>query len=112
MRAKRKETSAQPSFTQQVKRIIKQIPEGRVATYGQIAAYAGNPRGARQVAWTLHSSSARDKLPWYRVVNRLGRISLEQNHGYEIQKALLREEGVTFGRNDSIDLERYLWSPP
>jgi len=98
------------SFTQKVKQIIKKIPRGKVATYGQIAAYACNPRAARQVAWILNSSSRKDKLPWHRVINRQGKISLKPNQGYEIQKALLRKEGVKFDKNDRIDFERYLWS--
>lgn len=97
-------------FTQRVKQIIKKIPRGKVATYGQIAAYAGNPRAARQVAWILSSSSSKDKLPWHRVINRKGRISLEPNHGYEIQKMLLKKEGVKFDKSEAIDLELFLWS--
>lgn len=82
-----------------------------VATYGQIAALAGNHRAARQVAWILHSSSQRDGLPWHRVVNRRGRISMRQTSGYEAQRLLLRIEGIEFDENDSIDFKRYLWHP-
>ncbi len=98
-------------FYSKAKEIIRQIPEGRVATYGQIAAMAGHPLGARQVAWILHSSSDVDNLPWHRVVNRLGRISLKQNNGYEQQKALLESEGIVFSADETIDFERYFWSP-
>jgi len=98
------------SFTQRVKQIIKKIPRGKVATYGQIAAYADHPRAARQVAWILNSSSRKDKLPWHRVINRSGKISLKPNHGYEIQKMLLKKEGVEFDKSDVIDFERYLWT--
>jgi methylated-DNA-protein-cysteine methyltransferase-like protein len=98
------------SFTQKVKEIIKKIPRGKVAIYGQIAAYAGNPRAARQVAWILNSSSRKDKLPWHRVVNREGKIALKPNHGYQIQKGLLRKEGIKFDKNDRIDFEHYLWT--
>ncbi len=97
------------TFTQKVKDIIKKIPPGKVCTYGQIAAYAGNPRGARQVAWVLHSSSRKDNLPWHRVVNSKGGISLKPNYGYEIQKQLLEKEGIAFDSNDTIDFDRYLW---
>lgn len=103
-------TSEAFSFTLKVKEIIKKIPRGKVATYGQIAAYAGNPRAARQVAWILNSSSRKDKLPWHRVINRSGKISLKPNHGYEIQKILLKKEGVKFDKSDSIDFELYLWT--
>jgi methylated-DNA-protein-cysteine methyltransferase-like protein len=110
MKTTRPKTSEAFSFTRKVKKIIRKIPRGKVATYGQVAAYAGNPRAARQVAWLLNSSSRKDKLPWHRVINRQGRISLKPNHGYEIQKMLLRKEGVKFDKNDRIDFERYLWT--
>jgi methylated-DNA-protein-cysteine methyltransferase-like protein len=110
MEMNRKRTSRAPSFSQRVKEIIKKIPRGKVATYGQIAAYAGHPRAARQVVWILNSSSRKDKLPWHRVINRQGKISLEPNQGYEIQKMLLEKEGVKFDKNDRIDFKRYLWS--
>ncbi|MFX1494230.1 MAG: MGMT family protein, partial [Promethearchaeota archaeon] len=60
------------SFSQNIRELIKQIPYGRIATYGQIAAFAGNPRAARQVAWILHSCSKKDNLPWHRVINSKG----------------------------------------
>jgi len=99
------------SFHDRVKIVIRKIPKGRVATYGQIAACAGNPRAARQVVRVLHSSSRKAKLPWHRVINREGRISLKPNQGYEIQKALLLKEGISFDKNDTIDLGRFLWQP-
>jgi methylated-DNA-protein-cysteine methyltransferase-like protein len=82
-----------------------------VATYGQIAAMAGNPRGARQVVRVLHASSTKDQLPWHRVINRTGRISLPSGAGYELQRALLVDEGVKFGLSDRIDLDRFGWKP-
>jgi methylated-DNA-protein-cysteine methyltransferase-like protein len=97
------------SFSQNVKNIIKKIPKGKVATYGQIATYSGNPRASRQVAWILHSSSRKDNLPWHRVVNSKGRISLPHNGGYETQKGLLEKEGIVFSTNDRINFDIYLW---
>ena len=111
MKTKLKKASEGSSFTQEVKDVIKKIPRGKVAIYGQIAAYAGNPRGARQVVWILHSSTRKDKLPWHRVVSSKGKIALKPNYGFEIQKELLRKEGVKFDENDTIDFDRYLWSP-
>jgi methylated-DNA-protein-cysteine methyltransferase-like protein len=99
------------TFHERVVRIIKKIPRGRVATYGQIAAYAGNPRAARQVVRALHSSSHKNNLPWHRVINSKGKISLKPGHGYELQLDMLEREGVIFGVGDSIDLDRYLWAP-
>ena len=97
------------SYSDKMKELIKQIPAGKVATYGQIALYAGNPRSARQVAWILHSSSTKDNLPWHRVINSKGRISLPKGRGYDIQKKLLEREGVIFDEDDYINLEEYRW---
>jgi methylated-DNA-protein-cysteine methyltransferase-like protein len=97
------------TFHQRVIGIIKNIPEGKVATYGQIAQFAGNSRAARQVAYILHSSSGKENLPWHRVVNSRGSISLKPKHGYELQKQLLKKEGIKFDKNDCIDLNRFSW---
>ena len=97
------------SNTERMKDLIKQIPVGTVATYGQIALYAGIPRASRQVAWILHSSSKKDNLPWHRVINSKGRISLPKNRGYDLQKKLLEKEGVIFDRDDSINLDEFIW---
>lgn len=102
--------SRQP-FTQRVIDCIRDIPSGMVATYGGIARLAGNARAARQVARILHTSSAREGLPWHRVVNREGRISLKPLHGYEAQKQRLEAEGVVFDAGDRIDLARFMWWP-
>ena len=99
------------SFYQRVVDIIKSIPEGRVTTYGNIARYAGNPRAARQVAYILHASSEKENLPWHRVVNSKGGISLKPRRGYELQKQMLEKEGVVFDKENHIDLEKYGWLP-
>jgi methylated-DNA-protein-cysteine methyltransferase related protein len=99
------------SFTEKAKRLIKSIPRGKVSTYGQIAAYAGDPRGARQVARLLHSCAEKDNLPWQRMINRRGRISLLPGNGYELQYSLLHKEGVRFKLDGSIDLDCFLWQP-
>lgn len=91
--------------------LIKKIPRGKVATYGQIAALAGNPRAARQVAWVLHSAADKEKLPWQRVINSQGGISLPRYGGYELQRALLVKEGVKFDSAEHIDLARFQWRP-
>ena len=99
------------TFSDRVKRLIAGIPAGKVATYGQIAACAGNHRAARQVAWLLHSSSRKEKLPWHRVINSRGQISLKPGQGFELQKAMLEDEGVQFDIRNTVDLKRYLWLP-
>ncbi len=104
--------TAPGGFTDRVKAILRRIPRGRVVTYGLVAALAGNHRAARQVAWILHASSARDRLPWHRVINRRGRISLPRLRGYERQQELLEAEGVRLGPDGRIDLRRFLWVPP
>jgi methylated-DNA-protein-cysteine methyltransferase-like protein len=98
-------------FYDRVVKFIKSIPTGRVATYGQIADYAGNSRAAREVAYILHSSSDKENLPWQRVINRKGQISLKPGRGYELQKKLLEDEGVVFEEGDRVDFKRYLWQP-
>jgi methylated-DNA-protein-cysteine methyltransferase-like protein len=99
------------TFSERAKSIIKCVPKGKVASYGQIAAYAGNPLGAKQVAYVLHSSSKKDKLPWHRIINGKGRISLPVGDGYETQKRLLKREGIKFGTDDQVDLEIFQWRP-
>ncbi len=98
-------------FSKRIIELIHSIPEGSVATYGQIAAMAGNQRAARQVARILHSCSEKEDLPWYRVVNREGRISLKPFQGLEVQKQLLEKEGVSFDTTDRISLTHFQWCP-
>lgn len=97
-------------FTQAVIIIIRSIPEGRVMSYGQIAAAAGSPRGARQVVRILHSMSEKHKLPWHRVVNASGQIGLVEDEGRSLQRLYLEDEGITF-LNGRIDLAEYRYYP-
>jgi methylated-DNA-protein-cysteine methyltransferase-like protein len=96
------------SFSEKAKRVITTIPNGRVATYGQIAACAGNHRAARQVAWLLHSAAEKEGLPWHRVIGSRGSISLPRGGGFEEQRARLVAEGVPVDGEGRIDLNRYL----
>jgi len=82
-----------------------------VLTYGRAGALAGKPASARQISRLLHSMSDKYDLPWHRVINSKGKISLKPSHGYELQKALLESEGVEFSKSDTIDLRFYLWNP-
>ena len=89
---------------------VDRIPEGRVATYGQIAQLAGLTNGARQVGYALHR--APEGLPWHRVINARGEVSARSEQGPEgEQRWLLEEEGVVFGLAGRCDLERYRWRP-
>ena len=96
-------------FTEKIIQIIKNIPKGKVLTYGFIAKLAGNPRAARQVSWTLHSSSKKYNLPWHRVINSKGIIALKSIEDRNYQKNLLEQEGITFSDEFSVDLKKYLW---
>lgn len=97
-------------FTKRTIEIISSIPKGKVMTYGGIAAVAGNPRGARGVSWILNSSSEKNNLPWHRVINSRGTISLKPGYGFELQKLLLELEGVLVSDCGAINLEKNLWS--
>ncbi|WP_156292091.1 MGMT family protein [Oceanobacillus salinisoli] len=94
-------------FTEKVISIIRDIPEGRVMTYGQIASLAGNHRAARQVARILHSMSKKQRLPWYRVVNANGQIVIKDDTAYNEQILNLQIEGVKVDHNGTVDLEKY-----
>ena len=96
------------AFTEHVIRIIQGIPNGHVMTYGQVAAAAGSPRGARQVVRILHSMSEKYKLPWHRIINAKGEISLTGGN----QRELLEMEGVQFSSTGKVDLTVYRWFPP
>lgn len=97
---------------ERVYRVVRRIPAGRVATYGQVAALAAMPRAARQVGYALHALGAESAVPWHRVVNAQGRISIrEPGESVPLQRARLEAEGVSFERNGAIDLARFGWRP-
>jgi methylated-DNA-protein-cysteine methyltransferase-like protein len=91
--------------------IVKRIPEGRVATYGQIAKLAGLPNGARQVGYALAALDSTSDAPWQRVVNAKGEISPRADPAgrEDLQRRLLESEGVRFDGRGRIALERYRW---
>jgi methylated-DNA-protein-cysteine methyltransferase-like protein len=97
------------TFFDQVYQVVRRIPAGTVVTYGQIAAFLGNPRGARTIVWALHSAS--QDLPFHRVVNQKGTLAPDSIFGgKDHQRSLLEHEGVTFKTNGSIDMEQHLWT--
>jgi methylated-DNA-protein-cysteine methyltransferase related protein len=98
-------------FTEDVIKIIRGIPAGKVMTYGQIAGLAGSPRAARQVVRILHSMSRKHELPWHRVINAQGQIALRDEESFEEQRLNLEMEGVNVGLQGKIDLERFQWNP-
>ncbi|RDW15734.1 DNA methyltransferase [Oceanobacillus arenosus] len=98
-------------FTKRVIQVLKQIPEGQVMTYGQVAKLAGSPRGARQVVRILHSMSETHQLPWHRVVNAKGQIMIKDDEGKLEQKGRLDSEGVDISLTGYINLELYQFHP-
>jgi methylated-DNA-protein-cysteine methyltransferase-like protein len=102
---------ATPDSRVRIYRVVKRIPRGRVATYGQIATLAGLDGHARQVGYALHSLPDRSDIPWHRVINAKGEISPRSaGDSHELQRMLLEEEGVSFSLDGRVDLQRYRWS--
>ncbi len=91
--------------------VIRRIPKGWVATYGQVATMAGLPRRARLVGYVLRHLDPAIQIPWHRVVNAKGEVSytLSRNGGDDEQRRLLEEEGILFNVGDRFALERYRW---
>lgn len=94
--------------------VVRKIPKGRVATYGQVAALAGLPGQPRLVGYALHSCPEEESIPWQRVINARGEISMRaEAEGREsLQRTLLETEGVRFDARGRVDLDRYRWDPP
>ena len=101
-----------PSFFTRVYAVVRLVPKGRVATYGQIATILENPRAARTVGWALNGLPAHlsRKVPWHRVINAQGRVSNTANVAEQTRR--LRREGIRFNRQGYCDLRRYAWEPP
>ncbi len=97
-----------PSLHERIYAAVCRIPSGKVATYGQVALGAGLPSQARLVGYALHRLPADANVPWHRVVNARGGISLDERFGAGgLQRALLEAEGVHFNGQGTIDLETY-----
>ena len=98
--------------------VVRLIPAGQVATYGQIAALVAIPAGIEPAEYLAFSprwvggamASCPADVPWQRVINSQGKISLPKGGGYEHQRELLEMEGIVFDARDRIDLNRYRWS--
>ena len=100
-----------PSTYEKIYAVVKKIPYGRVATYGQVAGLAGIPGQARQVGYALNHLTDND-IPWHRVINARGEISGRSNPDYaRLQRILLEEEGITFSPDGRTSLTRFLWKP-
>lgn len=102
----------EPGFFERVYRIVRQIPPGKVASYGQIAALLGHPQAARTVGWALNALTAAQAAatPWQRVINSAGRISISRaDLSADLQRALLEEEGIEFDERGRVDMRRFGW---
>jgi len=99
-------------FFRRVYQVVRAIPRGKVATYGQVALLAGTPRGARAVGWALRAlaAGAADRVPWHRVVNAAGGISARPGLSPQVQRRRLRDEGVRFVRG-RVDLRQHRLLP-
>jgi methylated-DNA-protein-cysteine methyltransferase-like protein len=103
----------EPSFFERVYCVVRQIPAGKVASYGQIAALLGHPQAARTVGWALNALTAERaaEVPWQRVINSAGRISISRaDLSADVQRALLVTEGIEFDEREHVDLRRFGWS--
>lgn len=97
-------------FTKRCVEAIMAIPEGKVMTYGGIARFCDHPRAARQVARILYSMSKKYELPWHRVINSKGEISLK-GEGLERQIELLKKENIQVSATGKVDLKKYQYDP-
>lgn len=92
--------------------VVRRIPRGRVATYGQVAELAGLPGHARQVGYAMAALPAGTTVPWQRVINAAGMVSRRKMPGAELsQRQLLEKEGIEFDARGRVDLETVRWRP-
>ncbi|MDN5354556.1 MAG: methylated-DNA-protein-cysteine methyltransferase related protein [Candidatus Cloacimonadota bacterium] len=99
------------SSYQKIYEVVKQIPQGKVATYGQVAEIAGLAGQARLVGYALHALN-QDNVPWQRVVNRNGGISLQKDRREKsLQQVMLEAEGIEFLQLGKLELSKYQWQP-
>jgi methylated-DNA-protein-cysteine methyltransferase-like protein len=98
-------------FAERVYALVRQVPYGRVTTYGNVATLISSPRAARAVGNALKAGRwGPDPVPWHRVINGAGRISFKGDVARAgLQRALLEQEGVVFGPDERVDLERFGW---
>jgi methylated-DNA-protein-cysteine methyltransferase-like protein len=100
------------NFKTKVIDVILAIPKGKVVSYGQVASMAGSPRAARQVGAILRGNSETKKLPWWRVINNQGMISIKGNwvETKHLQKQLLEKEGIKVSDDFTLDINKYRYA--
>ena len=97
-------------FFDKVYEVVKQVPRGKVTTYGDVARLCGNPRMARQVGWALHTNPQPGVIPCHRVVFANGSVCTGFAFGgKDVQRAMLRAEGVEVSDDYKVDLKKYRW---
>ena len=100
------------SFYERVYAFVRRVPRGKVVTYGQVALELGAPAAARAVGYALHNLPMGGDVPWWRVINVRGAISLKgRGPEADLQRRLLEREGLVFGADDCVDLRRFRWWP-
>ncbi len=100
------------NFFERVYQIVKQIPYGKITTYGAIAKVLGSPQSARMVGWALNASHGNTDIPAHRVVNRSGLLTGKHHfQGKNLMQQLLENEGVIIVDNKIVDMQRYFWEP-
>lgn len=99
-------------FKERVIKAVNSIPYGKVASYGQIANFVGSPRAARQVGWILNRLEGAGDVPWWRIVNNQGRISIKgSKFNANDQKVLMEKEGIIVREDLTFDIENYRFRP-
>lgn len=107
-----KKPKSNDNFFERVYEIARQIPEGRVTSYGAIAKALGAARSARMVGWAMNASHNMEDIPAHRVVNRNGVLSGKHHfEGTNLMQQLLENEGIEVADNQIVDFEKYFWLP-
>lgn len=100
------------SFFERVYEVVRQIPEGKVTSYGAIAKVLGSAQSARMVGWAMNASHNQDDIPAHRVVNRKGLLTGKHHFdGTNLMQQLLENEGIKISNNQIIDFETHFWEP-
>jgi len=99
-------------FFEKVYNVVRQIPVGRVTTYGAIARHIGSPNSSRMVGWAMNASHQKSDIPAHRVVNRIGLLTGKHHFsGSNMMKELLESEGVKVKNNIIVDFKNIVWDP-
>ena len=104
--------TTEPSFFLKVYEVVRQIPEGKVTSYGAIAKYLGSPQSSRMVGWAMNAAHSLADVPAHRVVNRKCLLTGKHHFGGgTIMQQLLENEGVLIKEDQIQDFEKYFWDP-